>query len=351
MPVSPAFSSRSDCPIPYVPNIVPDLVKDCIIPPVPDPFFEAINFPPILPPIPLGCPSISFSGSMHSGSPFSVSTRFSQQDGIDNCFPILNFDLQIPFECASFSARNIRPTFSPSMVSFSPSYRLAVTQTLNSAPWCDYRFDLDIGFPFTSLSLSPNWSQTMSYSPSFRLSHSASLDMSGDTCNLNLGLLFDMAFPCHSLSLSASGSIRMNQSKSMTWSIINSNICSNGSAGSAGQFFTGGKTASEPQLGLVLDLPCCSISIGYQSVSIITGDPSLSVTATDESTDDECIYKLDFDLWIPSGGGGTTLQLVKAQAAGAAGSVSVKNISLLSAAASPNYEETGAAYTVTYFKD
>lgn len=352
MSASPAFSSRSDCPIPYVPEIIPNLVKDCIIPPVPDPFFEAINFPPILPPIPLGCPSISFSGSMHSGSPLSVSTRFSQQDGLDNCFPVLNFDLQIPFECASISTRNIRPSISSSMVGISPSYKLSVSQTLNSAPWCDYRFDLDIVFPCTSLSVSPSWSQTMSFSPSFSMSHSASLNMKSNTCDLNLGLFFDLAYPCHSLSMSGSGSIRMNQSKSMLWSISISHICSNGTTGGSGGFLAGGKTASEPLLDLVLNIPCCSISIGYQSVSIITGDPSLSVTATDWSDDDACVYQLDFDLWVPAGGGGGTLTLVKAQSAGADGTVSVKTVSAKSdPTLSPNYDEVGDAYTVTYLKD
>ncbi len=300
MSASPAFSSRSDCPIPYVPEIIPDLVKDCVIPPVPDPFFEAINFPPILPPIPLGCPSISFSGSMHSGSPFSVSTHFSQQDGIDNCFPILNFDLQIPFECASISIRNIRPSISSSMVSFSPSYRMTVTQTLNSAPWCNYRFDLDIVFPCTSISVSPSWSQKMSYIPSYSMSHSASLNMSSNTCDLNLGLLFDLVFPCHSLSMSASGSIVMNQPKAMRWSVINSNVCENGSPVAPGQFLTGGKTESKPKLGLELDIPCCKIDIGNTDVDVSCGqDAIFTVTARDDSTADECRYRLDFDLRLP----------------------------------------------------
>jgi len=300
MSASPAFSSRSDCPIPYVPEIIPHLVKDCVIPPVPDPFFEAVNFPPILPPIPLGCPSISFSGSLHSGSPLSVSTRFSQQDGIDNCFPILNFDLQIPFECASFSVRNIRPSISSRIVSLSPSYRLSVSRTLNSPPWCNYLFDLDIVFPCTSLSVSPSWSQTMDYSPSFSMSHTVSLNMSSNTCDLALGLLFDLVYPCHSLSMSASGSIRMNHPKKVNWSISVCNICEDGSINSVGQFLTGGKTASKPSLGLALDIPCCKIDIGNTDVDVSCGqDAIFTVTGRDDSTDDECRWRLDFDLRLP----------------------------------------------------
>jgi hypothetical protein len=177
---------------------------------------------------------------------------------------------------------------------------LTVTQTLNSAPWCNYRFDLDIVFPCTSVSVSPSWSQKMNYTPSYSMSHSASLNTSSNTCDLNLGLLFDMVFPCHSLSMSASGSVRMNQPKNMTWTVTNSNICENGSPVPPGNFLTGGKTESKPKLNLLLDIPCCKIDIGDQNVDVSCGqDPVFTVTARDDSTANECRYRLDFDLRLP----------------------------------------------------
>jgi hypothetical protein len=44
-----AFPSRPGCTLPYVPQIEPALIRDCSIPPTPEPIWEAPVFPPVLP--------------------------------------------------------------------------------------------------------------------------------------------------------------------------------------------------------------------------------------------------------------------------------------------------------------
>lgn len=288
MSASPAFSSRSDCPIPYVPNIVPDLIQDCVVPPIPEPFFEADIFPPIIPPIPLGCPSIIFSGSLHSGSPLSLSTKFSQQDGIDNCFPILDFDIQIPFICPSMSQRNGAASWSK--VAFSPSYRLSVSRTQNSAPWCDYNFDLDITFPCTSVSVSLSKSFSTDWTPNFSARASASIGSNADKCDIGLGFEFDIVFPCTSMSVSPSYSFKTSWTPSFSVSAVAS--LSLGSTCDIG-------------MNMLFDIvfPCTSVSVSTSAIIVQAFDsPSLSVTGlTSLSLGDTCDVGLGllFDIRVP----------------------------------------------------
>lgn len=185
MSANPAFSSRSDCPLPYIPDIEPDLIQDCEIPPVPDPFFETPLFPPIIPPITVGCPPISASADVWkvqnpSFSPkFSVFTSTYDPDG-DECFPYLDLDIWIPFACPSFSVKSPSPS-----VSTSPSYSLKITKKKDNAPDCEFEFDLDITFVCTSLSISISNSK-ISWDSDPSLSISQSLNMSDNKCELEL---------------------------------------------------------------------------------------------------------------------------------------------------------------------
>ena len=188
----PAFTSRSDCPLPYVPDIQPSLIQDCEIPPIPDPFFETPILPPFIPPITLGCPPISVSASVSmvrdpSRSPsFSASASTYDPDG-DNCFPTIDLDLWIPFACPI-----LRYSPSPSVskkfsVATQPSYSMTINSVVDSAPDCKFDFDLDITFVCTDVSMS-TWVSLISADQSPSFSHSHSLKMSDGCCDLNVDI-------------------------------------------------------------------------------------------------------------------------------------------------------------------
>lgn len=150
---NPAFSSRSDCPIPFVPEIVPELIQDCEIPPIPDPFFEMNIVPPFIPPIVVGCPPISVSARasrvLNKNFPLKFSASASTYDPAgDNCFPEIDLKLWVPFACPDMSVVNQSPK-----IAQSPSYMLQVTRNVDNAPDCEYEFDLDITFVCTSMSV------------------------------------------------------------------------------------------------------------------------------------------------------------------------------------------------------
>lgn len=147
---NPAFSSRSDCPIPYVPEITPSLVLDCEIPPVPDPFFEAPVFPPIIPPITVGCPSIKVNATaskVGASEELTVSATTTTYDPAgDNCFPEINLDILIPFGCADFLTGSAQPSIK---LASQASYELQLNKTSKEAPDCEFETGLDITFPGT----------------------------------------------------------------------------------------------------------------------------------------------------------------------------------------------------------
>jgi len=106
-----AFPSRPGCPIPEVEKIPHDLVRDCVVPVPPDPFFEGFTFPPIPVPAPIGCAKIEIEkkDTSFSTAPFTLpapkpelEVGVSYRDG-DQCFPSLEFDLAIPCICTDIT--------------------------------------------------------------------------------------------------------------------------------------------------------------------------------------------------------------------------------------------------------
>jgi len=152
----PAFSSRSDCPIPYVPEIELDLIKDCIIPPVPDPFFEAQIFPPLIPPITIGCPKITIKTRNLIGRPSkivpktrTIATKVTRQDGRDDCFPHIKLDLTLPCVLAqNLDPEDADPTCPMEVVSRSVYQGMEVLDirkpTADSIPASRIVFPIDV---------------------------------------------------------------------------------------------------------------------------------------------------------------------------------------------------------------
>lgn len=184
----PAFHSRSDCPIPFVPDIEPDLIQDCKIPPIPDPFFQAPELPPIVPPITLGCPPISVSASarkMPPDSPLKFSASASTYDPSgDECFPEIDMQIYVPFGCPKMSAGESN---SPS-VGLSPDITFNVVQTEDDAPECAYEFDLDITFPCTSLNMRSVGISRITLEAEPTLDVDTELDTDENTCKLDFDI-------------------------------------------------------------------------------------------------------------------------------------------------------------------
>jgi hypothetical protein len=178
---SPAFSSRSDCPIPYVPAIEPDLIQDCVIPPAPDPFFEAPAFPPIIPPITVGCPPIKVSASVHktdSGDPeLSANTGTYDPSG-DECFPQIDLDLFIPYACPEMEVRTKK-----FRVAERADLDFGIVQDADDAPDCGYKFDLDIVFPCTQLEVEASAAK-LSWNQDPKATFDVTKDFAGGQCKL-----------------------------------------------------------------------------------------------------------------------------------------------------------------------
>lgn len=191
----PAFSSRSDCPIPFVPEIEPDLIVDCEIPPVPDPFFQAPPLPPIIPPITLGCPPISITGTaskVGKNDPlvFQGSGGTYDPDG-DDCFPLIDLDLNIPFACPVFSISSRAPRYSKS-----GRYSFRVVQRTDDPPDCSFDFDLDIEFPCTSLSIRSKSISIIPFSSDPLLHINVEPDWENN-CTLNFDMEIDLPLIRH----------------------------------------------------------------------------------------------------------------------------------------------------------
>ena len=94
-----AFSSTAACPMPPVPIIDVDLIRDCSIPDAPDPIWENPDLPvPIPPELALGCPPIDVVTSVlteQDEAKFEA-TFAPQHNDRDNCFPRLFFNVSFP---------------------------------------------------------------------------------------------------------------------------------------------------------------------------------------------------------------------------------------------------------------
>ncbi len=94
-----AFSSTAACPLPPVPIIDVDLIKDCVVPDPADPIYEEPNIPmPVPPELDIGCPPIAISSSVRTNQDTARFQAWSQPkyDDGDNCFPQIFFAVDFP---------------------------------------------------------------------------------------------------------------------------------------------------------------------------------------------------------------------------------------------------------------
>jgi len=302
----PAFSSRPDCSIPFVENIVPNLVKDCEVPDAAEPVWEAFNYDPLLMPPPLGCPPFEFSttASMSLGLEqpvFSASFSPQPESGDDNCYPFLSFDLVIPemlIECASYSTDVTLSAGSAGSATLAISLQSQDSQT--NPPECVFDVELDLQFPCTYTSV------TLSGTASFHNSDGVvvtgevetTTDDSNASCQADTALSLDLDLPCPSYDLSMSPTMATNfgagslvVSASPSYDELNTERC-----------------AAQMDFTFDLQIPCTCLeaSAGTNNVTFLSPGESLTASATpsvylDEETTDACnaAIAIDLDLSIP----------------------------------------------------
>lgn len=186
---APAFSSRSDCPIPFVPDIVPDLIKDCDVPPAPPPYWQAPTFPPIIPPIVLGCPPIKINTSANPGVTFIGTSTSYDPDG-DECFPEINLSLNVPGGGCPIMTVVEQP---PPLVAAFPDYTLQVNKVGEDEEGvCEFEFDLNITFVCTDMTIRKQDITRLSFDAEPTLDVSADVLMGG-TCDIEFDI--DIGIP------------------------------------------------------------------------------------------------------------------------------------------------------------
>ena len=182
--VTPAFSSRSDCPIPFVPDIVPDLIQDCDVPPAPPPYWQAPTFPPIIPPIIMSCPPIRINTSASAGITFIGTAGSYDPDG-DDCFPEINLSLDIPTGgCPELTVVDQPP---PIVAAF-PNYVLQINKVGEDEEGvCEFEFDLNITFVCTDMTIRKQEINRISFDADPTLDVSADVTMGG-TCDIEFDI-------------------------------------------------------------------------------------------------------------------------------------------------------------------
>ena len=103
-----AFEPRPGCDLPYVESIPHNLVGSCLIPEAPEPIYQSLELPPIpLPPSP-GCAVIKtlVEVTRDDDKPADLVIE-PEYINDDYCFPLLNFDLNLPCDCAEMKTGEI----------------------------------------------------------------------------------------------------------------------------------------------------------------------------------------------------------------------------------------------------
>lgn len=151
-----AFSSTADCPMPPVVRIPCDLVEDCIVPPPPDPTFEAPTAPVNIPTPTFGCICPSINATVNVGT-FNASV--TAVDG-DCCDLVYDFNLHVP--TSAFGCTIITPKVNrkDANVDVQPVVDLTVVPQPDEPepPLCeqDLEFEIEIGIPCNLHLVNPN---------------------------------------------------------------------------------------------------------------------------------------------------------------------------------------------------
>jgi len=135
-----AFESTEDCPLPEIPRIASGLVRGCDVNPAPAPIFEAPEAPNFDFPDPIGCAPISWNATAsynYATTTPQLTTGFTPIDG-DNCFPELDFNLEIP--CPPV-------TVNTSVVNLPEGSSPYLTANTNTSQPCANIIDLELGVP------------------------------------------------------------------------------------------------------------------------------------------------------------------------------------------------------------
>ena len=194
-----AFQSRAGCPLPDVPTIPHDLVQGCIIPPPPDPFWEGMEFPPILIPPPPGCAEIEVTGGIEfvgEGGIPSFAASFEGRDG-DNCFPTLDFNITVPCACTSLEAES-----SGKYGDAGPKLDVVVTNiatpsSASSTCACGISMDFDLEIPCVCTSMEASVeSKFKEGAPSLGVEVTNIKEESSSACGCGISLDFDLSVPC-----------------------------------------------------------------------------------------------------------------------------------------------------------